>query len=71
MKHIVKNDEPDEFLDHKAQDKMYQRGNPRWNRVRADVKTAIRESLLIEQGYICCYCERPIGRGDCHIEHLK
>lgn len=35
------------------------------------VKEVIREHLLTEQGYICCYCERAIDVGDCHVEHLK
>ncbi|MBR5509859.1 MAG: hypothetical protein IKV59_07380 [Lachnospiraceae bacterium] len=33
----------------------------------------LKNSLLEEQGYICCYCEKAIGRGgmrDCNIEHF-
>ena len=34
----------------------------------------LKKSLLEEQGYICCYCERKIGRSeglkDCDIEHF-
>lgn len=34
-------------------------------------KKPIREALVREQGYLCCYCGGRIGeRADCHIEHL-
>ena len=71
MKYIVKESEPLEFTNWKKQDKMFQRGNPKWNRVPSSVKDNIRESLKKEQGYICCYCERKLRNNDYHIEHFK
>ncbi len=71
MKHIRKEQEPIEFSEWKKQDKMFRRGKPNWNRLNADIKNNIRTSLLREQGYICCYCERELSDNDHHIEHLK
>ena len=71
MKHIVKNQEPQEFIDWKRKDKMFQRGKPNWNRVTKQIRDIIRTSLDKEQGYICCYCERRISENDHHVEHLK
>jgi len=71
MKHILKGSEPLEFTNWKKQDKMFQRGNPKWNRVPSSIKDNIRASLKEEQGYICCYCERKINESDYHIEHFK
>lgn len=39
------------------------------------VKDALRDALIQEQGFVCCYCERRVAAGDiggdaCHIEHL-
>lgn len=71
MKHIIKPTEPTELTDWKRKDKMYQRGQPKWNRVDSITKNAIRVALIEEQGYICCYCERELKNDDYHIEHLK
>lgn len=30
----------------------------------------LREALLDEQGYICCYCTKRIENWDCHVEHF-
>ena len=35
------------------------------------IKTAVKQSLMQEQGHICCYCERRISDDDSHIEHLR
>ena len=71
MKYINKEKEPPHFLKWKAKDKMYQRNKPNWNRLPADLKRDIKQSILSEQGYICCYCERSIDEEDCHLEHIK
>ena len=71
MKYIVKESEPLEFTNWKKQDKMFQRGKPKWNRVPSPIKDNIRASLKKEQGYICCYCERELRNNDYHIEHFK
>ena len=33
-------------------------------------KRKLRKSLLIEQGYICCYCMRRIDIENSHVEHF-
>lgn len=71
MKFIVKDAELQELIDWKQDDKMFQRGNPKWDRLTPLVKDKIRESLKREQGYICCYCERELIPNDYHIEHIK
>lgn len=69
MKRIMKNREPREFSDWKAQDHMVHR--PRWNRVPGAVRTSVKRSLMQEQGFICCYCESRISIDDCHVEHFR
>lgn len=69
MKRIIKNLEPEEFSDWKAQDHMAHR--PRWNRVPAPIRRVVKESLMQEQGFICCYCESRISIDDCHVEHFR
>ncbi len=70
MKYIVKQKEPQELLDWKKSDKMFNRGKPNWNRVSADIKDILRAKICSEQGYICCYCERELNKNDFHIEHF-
>lgn len=69
MKRIIKNDEPKQFSDWKAQDKMAHR--PSWNRVPQPVRQVVRQSLLNEQGAICCYCEGRVTMDDSHVEHFR
>ena len=69
MKRIVKEAEPAEFSGWKEQDRMPQR--PRWNRVPAAIRETVHESLMREQGFLCCYCESAIVKGDSHVEHFR
>ena len=69
MKQIEQGDEPREFAEWKARDKMAHR--PNWNRVSAPVRKSIHEALMREQGLICCYCESSISEDDSHIEHFR
>ena len=71
MKHIVKYPELIELINWKNEDKMFQRGMPKWNRIPQSLKSIIREQLRNEQGHICCYCERYMQSNDYHIEHIK
>ncbi|MDI9408625.1 MAG: TIGR02646 family protein [Candidatus Pacebacteria bacterium] len=36
-----------------------------------DCYSSIKQSLLEEQFFLCCYCESKIDLLDCHVEHLK
>ncbi len=69
MKHIVKGEEPEELVTWKAL------ANEDWQPTYADLqnpeKEAVKKSLMAEQGYICCYCERRLLDDDSHIEHLQ
>jgi uncharacterized protein (TIGR02646 family) len=71
MKYFEKEREPQQFTDWKLNDKMYQRGNPKWNRLPGSIKEILRECICKEQGYICCYCERKLKPGDLHLEHFE
>ncbi|MCD6534100.1 MAG: TIGR02646 family protein [Deltaproteobacteria bacterium] len=69
MKYIMKNEEPLKFSDWKAlKNADWQ---PTYADLRGDEKKAVKNSLMAEQGYICCYCERRLIDVDSHIEHLK
>lgn len=69
MKHIMKQNEPRAFADWKAL------ANDNWQPTYTDLadepKNAVKKALMIEQGYICCYCERRLTDDDSHIEHFK
>lgn len=45
-----------------------------FGRIHPDIKREVKDALLLEQGYICCYCEKEVGNHgpppDAHIEHL-
>lgn len=71
MKYVTKSAEPQEIIDWKAEDKMYLRGKPNWNRLPSELKDLLRERISQEQGYICCYCERSLVLNNYHLEHIK
>lgn len=66
MKKITKNTEPQFFIDWKA------RNSPQsWEELQNPKKGQLREHLVEEQGYICCYCNRAINADHTtKIEHL-
>ena len=68
MKHFVKGDEPVALTEWKAL--ANEHWQPTYGDLSGAVKEAVKESLLAEQGRICCYCERRLNEGDLHIEHL-
>ncbi len=69
MKRIVKGAEPEVFSEWKANDRMAHQ--PNWNRVRSSVKQKLHETLMQEQGFLCCYCEVSVTADDSHIEHFR
>ncbi len=69
MKYIIKQAEPQELLDFKAA--ANDKWTPTYSGLTSIAKKALRESLMKEQGYICCYCERTLTKNDLHIEHFK
>ena len=69
MKFITKDAEPKEFKDWK--DLGNDDWQPTYDELRGNEKAAVKKSLMEEQGYICCYCERRLEDRDSHIEHLR
>lgn len=69
MKHIVKQAEPQEFMDWKAL--ANDDWQPTYGTLSSAVKNTVKRSLMEEQGYICCYCECRLEDNDSHIEHFE
>lgn len=71
MKHIVKQQEPQLFSEWKAG------ANDNWQPTYGDgglcgkIKRAVKDALMVEQGYLCCYCECRLADNDSHIEHFR
>ena len=68
MKFIVKGQEPTTFRDWKAE--ANENWTPCYDNLQAPQKPILHQSLLQEQGFICCYCNNRIEVQDSHIEHL-
>jgi len=79
MKHIIKSDSPPEFENwknkyHLTETDLLQ--NPPldgkiWDKFRGKIKNKVKESLLGEQGFICCYCQQYIELNEqTSIEHF-
>jgi uncharacterized protein (TIGR02646 family) len=69
MKYIQKGQEPDKFTEWKAQEN--EDWKPTYSNLQKPERSEVHESLLQEQGYICCYCGMRIDRHISHIEHFK
>ena len=69
MKHIVKDQNTPLF------DKWKALANEDWQPTYKNLvdpeKKEVKDSLMKEQGYICCYCERRLTDDDTHIEHFN
>ncbi len=69
MKFIRKNEEPASFIAWKQQ--ASSEWKPNWNNFQKPEKLEVHRSLLIEQGYVCCYCGQRIAKDESHIEHFQ
>jgi uncharacterized protein (TIGR02646 family) len=69
MKHITKLPEPQQLIDWRAS--ATEDWEPSYNDLRGPEKQAVKQSLMQEQGYICCYCESRLVDSDSHIEHFQ
>jgi uncharacterized protein (TIGR02646 family) len=69
MKQIIKLPEPEELFAFKA--KANDDWKPTFDNLETKVKNAVKESLMNEQGHICCYCERRVFDRYSHIEHFR
>lgn len=74
MKYIQKQPQPPKLIKWTHSPKTDQDGRPmQWGYedMNAEVRQIIKESLLQEQGRLCCYSGRRINSDASHIEHLK
>lgn len=69
MKYVVKQKEPREFTDWKSL--ANEDWKPAYSNLPGEIKKAVKEALMTEQGFICCYCERQLIYHDSHVEHLR
>ncbi|NDD63354.1 MAG: TIGR02646 family protein [Acidobacteria bacterium] len=69
MKHIVKREEPEAFINWKSLSN--DDWQPTFGNLPGEVKNVVRSALMAEQGWICCYCERRLSVEDSHLEHLR
>lgn len=75
MRYIKKQQAPPKFTQWKAE--ANEDWQPHWssNKKKTNFqnpqKQIVHQSLLKEQGYICCYCQRRIDLNNSHIEHFK
>lgn len=69
MKYIVKGAEPQAFAAWKSMEN--ENWKPTYSTLSGDAKKAIKNALMMDQGGICCYCERRLSPEDSHIEHFK
>jgi uncharacterized protein (TIGR02646 family) len=81
MKHSKKNSSPQELVNWIA---SFQGGSPpKWEKINLSVKGRLKNALLKEQGWVCAYCGKSVGKesgnrgsgnddkkGDNHIEHF-
>lgn len=69
MRYIQKGKEPSELAHWKAL--ANEDWQPTYEELRGDIKNNLHDTLLEEQGYLCCYCEMEVTRSNSHIEHFK
>ena len=69
MKRIEKRPEPEAFEEWKSKEAVA--GLLHWDAMPSTARSALKRSLLEEQGYICCYCEQRVFENDSHIEHFR
>jgi uncharacterized protein (TIGR02646 family) len=69
VKHIIKGNGPQSLRDW-AQGQRDAGLSPAFGDLQNPQKAECRDELLLEQGSLCCYCNRRISAGRMHIEHL-
>jgi uncharacterized protein (TIGR02646 family) len=69
MKFIEKGREPREFTAWKAL--ANDNWQPSYDLLSGNEKRVLKNALITEQGFVCCYCERRLADADSHIEHLR
>ena len=69
MRPIVRSAEPPPFAEWKA--KGSSDWQPTWGNFQGPEKPQVLETLMRDQGFVCCYCERRVSVRNVHIEHLQ
>lgn len=69
MKYVEKGYEPEAYAKWKAL--ANEDWQPTYDDLSGDLKASVKRSLMQEQGYLCCYCERRLIETDSHIEHFQ
>jgi len=69
MKQIYKNAPPNSFLS--WQNLRSDNWSPEYPLLRNPEKRVLLQSLLSEQGWVCCYCGMRISETNSHIEHFR
>jgi len=69
MKRVIKGTEPASFLVWKSS--ANEDWSPTYPTLQNPQKNDLHESLLMEQGFFCCYCGREIDPTTSHIEHFR
>lgn len=65
MQYIIKGNEPNELIEYKKTPGIG------FDNLDKEVSLAIKQALLQEQGYICCYCGKRIGlNSNTILEHI-
>lgn len=67
MRFIQKNKSPEAF--EKWKKKLGT--SARYGNISSEIKNILRESLLNEQNWLCCYCGLGLQRENTHIEHFR
>jgi uncharacterized protein (TIGR02646 family) len=71
MIRIIKNPEPDWLLKRKKHANSMGRGSLSYDDLSDQDRILLRESLIEEQGDLCCYCGRRINTNNSHNEHFR
>ncbi|MGL6244768.1 retron system putative HNH endonuclease [Pseudomonas sp.] len=69
MRQVFKGTEPASFIQWKAE--ANEDWSPTYTSLQNPEKYDLHTSLLLEQGYFCCYCARDINHSSSHIEHFR
>jgi uncharacterized protein (TIGR02646 family) len=69
MKKVFKGSEPASFTHWKAS--TNEDWAPTYPTLQNPEKRELHHSLLLEQGFFCCYCGRDIDADSSHIEHFR
>ena len=72
MKQIIKTKEPTSLTQYRASISKDDLNNlEKFDTAPSKVKDELRDKLLNEQGFICCYCMSRVESRDSKIEHFK